>query len=582
MKMSQLLAPTLREDPQEAEVASHRLMLRAGLIRRSAAGMYTFLPLGFRVLQKVIAIIREEMDRQGAQELLLPIVQPAELWLESGRWHEYGEEMFRLKDRHGRAFCLGPTHEEIITALVRSEVNSYRQLPLLLYQIQNKYRDEIRPRFGVMRGREFIMKDLYSFDRDEAGLDESYAKMFEAYTRTFRRCGLTVRAVEADPGAIGGSSTHEFMVLADSGEAEVVFCTRCDYAANVEKAECPPPDNAGSGEATAASSAESGEPTPVATPGVRTIEELTRFLGVDASRLLKTMVYLADGKGVAVVVRGDHQVNEIKLKRLLQADQLVAATPEAIEQLTGAPVGFVGPVNLQGVEVVADWAATTVVDGVCGANRPDTHLTGVTYGRDWHAHRVADVRVARAGDPCPRCRAEMITRRGIEVGQLFKLGTKYSAAMGATFLDADGKAKPIIMGCYGIGVSRTVAAIIEQHHDENGIRWPVSVAPYQVIIVPVKYEDPQQARVADELYASLQEAGVEVVLDERSERAGVKFKDADLIGFPLRITVGPKALEEGCAEFRWRDTGQAVMVPLDQVVPKVLEGIQERLAALQG
>lgn len=432
------------------------------------------------------------------------------------------------------------------------------------------------------------MKDLYSFDRDEAGLDESYAKMFEAYTRVFRRCGLTVRAVEADPGAIGGSSTHEFMVLADSGEAEVVFCTQCDYAANVEKAECPPPEGAGTaggeghGPDPAAPVPASGEPQPVATPNVRTIEELTQFLNVEPSRLLKTMVYLADGRGVAVVVRGDHQVNEIKLKRLLQADQLVPAPVEKVLELTGAPAGFVGPVNLQGVQVVADWAATTVADGVCGANQVDTHLTGVTYGQHWQAHQIADVRVAQAGDPCPRCGGEMVARRGIEVGQLFKLGTKYSEAMGATFLDADGKAKPVIMGCYGIGVSRTIAAIIEQHHDEDGIRWPVSVAPYHAVIVPVKYEDPQQARVADQLYAALREAGVEVVLDERSERAGVKFKDADLIGFPLRITVGPKALEAGSAEFRWRDSGESALVPLDQVVPQVVEGLQKRLAALQG
>lgn len=573
MRMSELLAPTLREDPQEAEIPSHRLLLRGGFMRRSAAGMYTFLPLGYRSLRKIMRIIEEEMDRQGGQELLLPIVQPAELWEASGRWREYGDEMFRLKDRHGRSFCLGPTHEEIITALVRAEVSSYRQLPLLLYQIQNKYRDEIRPRFGLIRAREFIMKDLYSFDRDEDGLAESYRKMYEAYKRAFARCGLSTRVVEADPGAIGGTTTHEFMVLADAGEAEIVFCSACDYAANVEKAECAPPPEASSRHGDTSAPVPPAEE--VATPGVRTIDELTRFLGVEPTGVLKTMLYVADGEPVAVVVRGDHHVNEVKVRRLLGAAELEPASPERIRELTGAEVGFAGPVGLTGVRIIADWAAL-LDDAVAGANRTDAHMIHVSYGRDWQGE-PADVRTAMAGDRCPRCGAELQSRRGIEVGQLFKLGTKYSSALGATFLDEDGVRRPIVMGCYGIGVSRTLAAIVEQHHDEAGIKWPVSVAPYEVVIVPVRYEDPAQKEMADELYHRLTAAGVEVVLDDRDERAGVKFKDADLIGFPLRITVGPRALQEGAVEFRWRQDGTQEQVALPDVVALALAGLRERM-----
>ncbi|MBO8141019.1 MAG: proline--tRNA ligase [Firmicutes bacterium] len=547
MRMSQLLAPTLRETPGEAEIVSHQLMLRAGLLRKTAAGMYTYLPLGWRVLQKIMNIVREEMDNKGGQELLMPIVQPAELWRETGRWTEYGDEMFRLKDRHGREFCLGPTHEELITALVRAEVRSYRQLPLLLYQIANKYRDEIRPRFGVMRGREFIMKDLYSFDRDEAGLDESYAKMYDAYTRAFQRMGLDVRAVEADPGAIGGNVTHEFMVLAEAGEAAVVHCPQCAYAANTEKAECVPPPPGD----------EPDKPVPaaerVATPSVRTIDELTRFLGVPADRLLKTLIYEADGEPVAAVVRGDHELNEVKLKRALGATSVAMASAAVIERVTGAPVGFAGPAGLSGVRIVADPWAARVRDGVAGANAADEHLIHVEPGRDWQADVIADIRTAAPGDPCPRCGAPLAAARGIEVGQIFKLGTKYSEVLGATYLDERGESHPVVMGCYGIGISRTMAAIIEQHHDENGIRWPVSVAPYHVVIVPVKYEDERQRQAAEQLYRELSAAGVETVLDDRPERAGVKFKDADLIGFPLRITVGPRALAEGSVELKSRD-----------------------------
>lgn len=546
MRMSQLLAPTLRETPGEAEVVSHRLMLRAGLIRRAAAGMYTYLPLAWRVLRKIEQIIREEMDAKGGQELLMPIVQPAELWRESGRWEEYGDEMFRLNDRHGREFCLGPTHEELVTSLMRAEVKSYRQLPLQLYQIANKYRDEVRPRFGLLRGREFIMKDLYSFDRDEAGLEVSYHNMYEAYERIFSRCGLTTRAVEADPGAIGGNATHEFMVLAESGEAEIVYCTACDFAANTEKADSAPPPEPDK---------QSGAPAMerVDTPGARTIEEVADFLNVDTSRLLKTLIYEADGQPVAAVVRGDHELNEVKLQRVLGVTSLEMASPDTIERLTGAPVGFTGPVGLSGVRIVADAWAWAVVDAVAGANAADAHVVHVWPDRDWRAEKVVDIRTVRPGEPCVRCGQPLASARGIEVGQVFKLGTEYSEALGATYLDEQGHSRPIVMGCYGIGVSRTMAAIIEQHHDERGICWPVSVAPYHVIIVPVNYDDARQRDVADRLYNELQSVGIEVVLDDRSERAGVKFNDADLIGFPWRITVGPRALNEDAVEVTSRD-----------------------------
>jgi len=575
MRMSALLAPTLREQPAEAEIDSHRLMLRAGLIRKVSAGIYTYMPLAFRVIRKISEIVRQEMDRAGAQELQLPIVQPAELWVATGRWQEYGPEMFRLRDRHGREFCLGPTHEEIITALVKAEVRSYRQLPLMLYQIQNKYRDEIRPRFGVIRGREFIMKDCYSFDRDEAGLEISYQKMYEAYVRAFRRCGLETRAVEADPGAIGGDVTHEFMVLSPIGEAQVVYCDRCDYAANVERAPVAPPPEA-AGPAATVPPAER-----VATPDVRTIEQLTAFLGVPAERVLKTLIYLVDDRPVAVVVRGDHRLNEVKLARLFGTSRIEAAPPEIIERHTGAPAGFVGPVGLEGMEVVADPWAMAVADAVTGANAVDAHLIHVVPGRDFKPTRVADVRVAEAGDACPRCGGTLETSAGIEVGQIFKLHTKYSEALGATFLDEDGKEKPVVMGCYGIGITRTMAAIIEQHHDERGIIWPVTVAPYHAIVVPVNSRDARQAEAAERIYRELAERGVEVLLDDRDERPGVKFNDADLMGFPYRVTVGSRLAASGEVEVRRRREGQDVAVAVDEAAGLVERWLREDLKALE-
>lgn len=569
MRMSVLLVPTLREMPADAEIASHRLMLRAGLIRRVAAGIYTFLPLGLRAVRKVEDIIREEMNREGSQELLLPIVQPAELWQETGRWAEYGPEMWKVADRHDRRFCLGPTHEEIITDLVRAEVSSYRQLPLLLYQIQNKYRDEVRPRFGVMRAREFIMKDLYSFDRDEKGMEESYRKMYDAYSRVFSRCGLDFITVEADPGAIGGSGTHEFMALADYGEALIIYCTDCGYAANAEKAEAAPDSAEGARE----DAKTAGEPRKVATPGIRTIDELTSFLGEESRRTLKTLFYWGVFDGgreelVAVVLRGDRQLNEIKLKNYLGALHVVPARSEEVMERTGVPLGFAGPVGLEGTRLVVDEEASMVGGAAAGANVEGYHLLDVRFGRDYKGPTV-DLRLVEAGDLCLRCGGTLKARRGIEVGQVFKLWTDYSVKLGATFQDEDGREKHIYMGCYGIGVTRTVAAIIEQHHDEKGIVWPRSVAPYEVIVVPVNTRDGQQWDAAKTLYQELKARGVETVLDDRDERPGVKFNDAELIGFPVRATIGPKSLARGKIELMVRSTGEQLEVESGEAAARV-------------
>ncbi|MDA8211951.1 MAG: proline--tRNA ligase [Clostridia bacterium] len=572
MRASQLLSPTLRETPAEAEVVSHQLLLRAGFIRKSAAGVYTYLPLAQRVIRKISDIVREEMERKGGQEITLPIIQPAELWLESGRWHVYGDELFRLKDRHGRDFALGPTHEEIITDLVRGEVHSYKQLPLLLYQIANKYRDERRPRFGLMRGREFVMKDLYSFDRDEAGLDESYQHMYDAYTRVFTRCGLNFRAVEADAGAIGGNNTHEFMVIAESGEAAIVYCDRCDYAANVEKAE-----------------ATAQEPVPeklkareeIATPGVKTIQEVCEFLRIPAGKTIKTLVYRTEKGLVVALLRGDRTLNEIKLQKITDTLQLHLAEEAAIRAVTGAEAGSAGPVglpkgNLNAKEeelylVVADAEVSKLINGVCGANKTGFHMVNVNYGKDFTADAVADIRTVEAGEPCPKCGAPLQTARGIEVGQVFKLGTKYSSALNAKFLDENGKSQDMVMGCYGIGITRTMAAAIEQNNDENGIIWPVSIAPYHVVVVPVSNKDADQMSAAEKLYNELTGLGLEVILDDRNERPGVKFKDADLIGYPFRITIGPKSLQEGTVELRRRRDGQTWTPKVEEAAAMVAD-----------
>ncbi|MEW5953533.1 MAG: proline--tRNA ligase [Bacillota bacterium] len=568
MRVSELFIPTLRETPAEAEVISHQLLLKAGFIRKVAAGVYTLLPLAWRVVRKIERIVREEMDREGGQEIMMPIIQPAELWQESGRWDVYGPELFRLKDRHNRDFCLGPTHEEIITTLVRGEVNSYKQLPQLLYQIQSKYRDERRPRFGLMRGREFIMKDLYSFDRDEAGLDRSYNKMYDAYTRVFTRCGLHFRPVVADSGAIGGTDTHEFMVLADSGEATVVYCEQpgCGYAANVERAEAvfrPGPVEE-----------QPGFLQEVATPGLRTIGEVAGFLGAAPEKMLKTLIYRADEQVVAAVVRGDREVNEVKLYNALNCVRLELASEEAVRRATGSPAGFAGPVGLKGIKIVADQEAMAVVNAVAGANRLDCHLVNVNPGRDFKPAQITDLRIVRGGQPCPECGAALAETRGIEVGQVFKLGDKYSKALNCTYLDDSGKSRSMIMGCYGIGVTRTMAAAIEQNHDADGIIWPVSIAPFHVVIVPVSNKDSAQMELAGRAYDLLAESGLEVVLDDRPDRAGVKFKDADLVGYPLRITIGSRGVAAGEVELRSRRTGETVMVPLENLAERANDILQ--------
>ncbi|KUO76304.1 MAG: proline--tRNA ligase [Desulfosporosinus sp. BRH_c37] len=573
MRVSQLLNPTLREVPAEAEVISHQLMVRAGLIRKSASGLYTYLPLGLRVLRKIETIVREEMDAKGGQELLMPIMQPAELWKESGRWDVYGDELFRLKDRHNREFCLGPTHEEIITDLIRGEVRSYKQLPLLLYQIQNKYRDERRPRFGLMRGREFIMKDLYSFDRDEAGLAESYQKMYDAYCRIFARCGLAYRPVEADAGAIGGTGgTHEFMVLADSGENAVVYCPECSYAANVEKAECRP-------QVIEVASPE-GQRKLVFTPNVRTIDELSGFLAVPKTSLVKSLLYQGDEKLFLVLIRGDRELNEIKLNNALGGFvSLELASPEDVKKILGCEPGSVGPVEVPNeLMVVADEEVPLMKKAVCGANKANHHFVDAVPSIEFRIDQVLDLRMMEQGEACLKCGAPLKEARGIEVGQVFKLGTKYSKALGATFLDPDGEEKACVMGCYGVGVSRSIAAAIEQNHDDYGIIWPMPIAPYQCIIVPVSTKDSLVVETADKLYLEFQRLGVEVVLDDRDERAGVKFKDADLVGYPLRVTIGSKTLANGQVELRERKTGETHLVTVEEVAGQVKTIIEKEIS----
>lgn len=562
MRFSQLFCPTLREVPSEAETASHQLLLRAGYIRKASAGVYSYLPLAQRVLKKIMNIVREEMDRAGGQELLMPIIQPRELWEESGRWSVYGDEMFRLMDRHKRHFALGPTHEELITTLVNDDIHSYRDLPLLLYQIQNKYRDEIRPRFGLMRGREFIMKDLYSFDVDDTGLDVSYWKMYDAYNRIFDRMNLKYRVVEADSGAIGGNESHEYMVLADTGEAEIVFCDKGDFAANVEKAPCIVNQDE-PGEAML-------EMEKIHTPGQRTIKDLVEFLGHPEDHQVKTLMYFADGKLVSAVLRGDRELNEIKFKNYLRCNDLFMADDASVRAVCGAGFGSLGPVGLN-VPVYADLEVRVMRNFSCGANQDDYHLINVNPGRDFLPEDYVDLRSAVQGDPCPKCGHPLATARGIEVGHIFKLGTKYSQAMGATFLDQQGQALPMVMGCYGIGVSRTMAAAIEQNHDEDGIIWPMPITPFHVLIVPVNVKKDDQMQTALDLYETLQKRGLEVLLDDRDERAGVKFKDADLIGIPLRITVGPKALQENQVEVKKRWEKQIENIPIDQVVDIVVD-----------
>ena len=570
MRVSKLYAPTLREVPAEAEVVSHQLMLRAGFMRKAAGGIYTYLPLAWRVLKKIERIVREEMDAKGSQELLMPIVQPAEIWQESGRWDVYGAEMFRLQDRHNRCFCLGPTHEEMVTTLIRGDVRSYRQLPLSVYQIQNKYRDERRPRFGLMRGREFIMKDAYSFDRDEAGLDKSYQDMYDAYTNIFTRCGLNFRPVEADSGAIGGSGSHEFMVIADSGEAEIVFCTSCDYAANVEKAELFPLEAQEEAMLTKEE---------VVTPDCKTIADVCAYLKLPVDHSVKAVAYNSEKGLILCFVRGDHEVNEIKVINTCGVIDLEMATEEQLAA-AGTVGGYMGPVGIDNkkVIVVVDATVMKMHNVCCGANKEGYHFINVNPGRDFIPTYVADIRLIQEGDPCPHCGGEVSKARGIEVGQVFKLFTKYSSALKATYLDENGKEQPMVMGCYGVGVSRTMAAAIEQNYDDNGIIWPIEIAPYHVLVVPVNTKDEASAAKAEEIYMQLKRVGLETVIDDRNERPGVKFKDADLIGYPLRVVVGPKTLTEGKLEVKIRKTGEIRYLPLDGDYVQDIKNIIAELA----
>jgi prolyl-tRNA synthetase len=568
MRASKAFISTLREVPAEAEIVSHQLMLRAGFIRKSASGIYTYMPLAQRSLQKVMKIIREEMNKAGGQEIILPIIQPAELWQESGRWEVYGAEMFRLQDRHGRDFCLGPTHEEIISDLVRREVSSYKELPLLLYQIQNKYRDERRPRFGLMRGREFIMKDLYSFDKDEEGMKKSYQIMYDAYEKVFSRCGLKYRAVEADSGAIGGNISHEFMVLAENGEAELVYCEQCKYAANVEKAEAFPEK---------LPQEEPGKMEEVYTPGASTIEKLANFLKISPKKTIKALFYEADDKLVCALVRGDRELNEIKLQNSLDCINLQLASEEAIKNKLGYTVGYVGPLGLEGVKIIADKEVPYVYNAVIGANKKDYHLVNVMPGKDFNIDLVEDIRVVEEGEKCPKCESPLKKARGIEVGQVFQLGTKYSDSLNVTYTDENGEIKKVFMGCYGIGVGRTLAATIEQNYDDDGIIWPMSIAPYHVVIVPVNYKDEEQRNYAEEIYQKLLSEGIEVLLDDRDIRAGVKFKDADLIGYPLRIVIGKKTVKEGTVDLVRRATKEEESLAVNEIISKVKDIISSEL-----
>ncbi len=570
MRYSKMFLPTLKDVPSEAEVISHQYMLRAGMIRKLASGIYSFLPLGLRALRKVEKAIREEMDRAGAQEVFLPSIQPAELWEETGHWNLMGEELLRFKDRHQRDFCYGPTHEEVITDLVRREVRSYRDLPLNLYQIQTKFRDEIRPRFGLMRGREFCMKDAYSFDQDEEGAEKSYWIMFEAYRRIFTRTDLEFRPVEAETGNIGGSFSHEFMVLADSGEDSIVFCTSCEYAANVEKAEIRPPQDQPQQRQGGAKE----ELRLVETRGKRTVEDVTRFLGVDPSRLIKSLIYRTDKGDYAVLVGGNREANEYKIKKVLDADSATLAGPEQVKEILGVPAGYVGPVGMS-LPILADEEIRAMGDVVVGANLEDHHYLHFDPDRDLKNARFADLRVAADGDPCPRCGKRMEERRGIEVGHVFMLGTKYSEALRATYLDPEGKERPVWMGCYGIGVGRTLAAAIEQNHDRDGICFPFPIAPYSVILTALNPRDVKIQTIGEGLYAALQQKGVEVLFDDREERPGKKFKDADLIGIPLRVTIGPRQLEEGRIEVKLRKEAEAVTIPVEGAVDHIYGLLQK-------
>ena len=561
MRFSRAFIPTKKESPADAEIPSHKLLIRAGFIRKVASGLYDILPLGALVIRKIERIVREEMDRAGAQEVILPIMHPAELWLESGRWDVYGKEMIKFKDRHERDYSLAPTAEEVITDLVRKEVRSYKDLPLNLYQIGRKFRDEIRPRFGLMRAREFIMKDAYSFHATDEDAEREYWNMYETYSRIFKRMGLEFKAVEADTGEIGGKFSHEFMVIADTGEGKLVYCEKCGYAASTEKAEQLKPEVPKKREELFKLLEK------VHTPNIRRIEEVSEFLGVPPENILKLLVYIVDGQPVAVAIRGDREVEETKLKQVFRGKEVRLATDEEIEKFTGQPKGFLSPVGLK-VPVYADYSVIPMVNFVAGAGEKDYHLKNVNWGRDFEVKEFVDVAEVRGGDRCPRCGAPLIEKRGIEVGHIFKLGTKYSEAMGALFVDESGQEKPMIMGCYGIGITRVMAAAVEQNHDENGIIWPVEIAPFEVIVIPVNVKNEEIREVAEKIYSELKEAGFDVLIDDRNARPGFKFKDADLIGIPYQIIVG-KGVKSGVVELKERKTGERREIEITDVVSVV-------------
>lgn len=566
MRYSNYFIPTLKEDPADAEVVSHKLMIRGGMIRKLAAGIYNYLPLGLRSIGKVEQIVREEMNRAGAVELLMPAVLPAELWEESGRWNYYGKELLRFKDRADREFCIGPTHEEIITDIVRRDISSYKQLPVNLYQIQTKFRDEIRPRFGVMRAREFIMKDAYSFDATVEGAEKSYWSMYEAYTRIFERCGLEFRAVLADTGNIGGNFSHEFMVLAPTGEDIIMSCDKCDYAANLELAEI-----GGQDVSKSSSNDTSKDIEEVHTPNMKSVQEVAQELNVTPSNLIKTMIVEVDGKPTAALVRGDHELSLTKLRKALGAELVELATPDVIQEVTGGPMGFSGPVGLK-IRKVADISVSSMGTAVTGANKKDYHIINVNLGKDYEVKEFFDIRVATDGDKCPKYdEGTLSSTRGIEVGHVFMLGTKYSEAMNATFVDKDGKEKPFIMGCYGIGIGRTVAAAIEQNHDESGMKFPKALAPFEVTVLPLKIKDEKILKESERIYSELIEAGYEAIIDDRDVGPGFKFKDAELIGVPIIVAVGPRTVKEGEAEVKVRKTGDSRNIKLQVVVNEVKE-----------
>jgi prolyl-tRNA synthetase len=565
MLFSKMFIPTVKEDPKEAEVVSHKLMLRAGFIRKLSSGIYTWLPLGLKSLRKVEQIIREEMNKKGAQEILMPLVQPKELWVESTRWEKYGKELLRFVDRNSRELCLAPTHEEVVTDLVRREVKSYKELPLTLYQIQTKFRDEIRPRFGVMRSREFSMKDAYSFDVEESGAEKTYKDMYDAYVNIFKRCGFRFGVVEADSGQIGGSFSHEFMVLADTGEDTIISCDTCDYAANMERAEV----------GIAEKSAEKGRGRfkRVPTPGVKKVEEVAAFLNITADRLLKTMIYNSDKGIMGILVRGDREINETKLKNLLNLDYVELAGESVIEETTGGPLGFSGPIGLK-IPLYADHDVMFIEDFVVGGNERDVHIVDVNTD-DFTVKGFYDIKVAIPGDKCPRCLGSLTSTRGIEVGHIFKLGLKYSKAMNATYLDKEGKEQFMVMGCYGIGVGRTVAAAIEQGNDENGMILPAAIAPFEVNVLPVNTSHAESMELARAVYQELLDRGIDVLLDDRDERPGVKFKDCDLIGIPLRVTIGERNLKEGLVEIKLRTEKESQKIPKENIIEEVIKHVQK-------